>query len=313
MNFGNTVKAEIISKPVKDKSVRRAFLAGLIRGSGTLYEKDGELGLEFKVADEKTAEVASDCLYSVCGYEVREVSFSEDRLNKKDRFYINISGDGELGALENLGILESTEDGINVCYDMLKICGGDDNRIKAFLRGLFVSSGSCTVPEAGESRGGYHLEMSFSHSATAESVAETLSKFGVIARITRRKESYVLYIKSAEEIKDFLALLPAPVSVLKLTDVIIERELCNNSNRQANCDVGNVNKQIEAAAKQIRAIEKIERARGLSILKPELYETAAARRNYPEETLSELAERLNVSKSCLNHRLRKIVCIADGI
>ena len=116
-----------------------------------------------------------------------------------------------------------------------------------------------------------------------------------------------------EDIKDFFAFLPAPISVLKITDLMINRELVNNSNRRKNCDLGNVNKQVEASSKQISAINKIEKTVGLESLKEDLYNTAIARRDNAEETLVELAERLGVSKSCLNHRLRKLVQIASQL
>jgi DNA-binding protein WhiA len=174
--------------------------------------------------------------------------------------------------------------------------------------------GNCTVPTANDSvNTGYHLELSFSHYTPALQTSEKLAENNVITKITRRRESYIVYIKSAEEIKDFIAFLPAPVSVLKLTDLIINREIVNDSNRRKNCDLGNVSKQVEAAAKQISAIEKIEKTIGLESLKQDLALTAKARKEFSEDTLMELAERLDVSKSCLNHRLRKIVCIANEL
>ena len=125
-----------------------------------------------------------------------------------------------------------------------------------------------------------------------------------------------LFAEFREEIKDFIAFLGAPVSVLKLTDIMIEREIVNVTNRRKNCDLGNVNRQIEAQEKMIRAIEKIEKAelsRGEVLLKPDLKITAAARKEYADDTLVELAARLSITKSCLNHRLRKISEIADKL
>ena len=129
-------------------------------------------------------------------------------------------------------------------------------------------------------------------------------------KITRRKGSFIVYLKSAEEIKDFIAFLPAPKSVLKITDLMINKELSNNSNRQKNCDLGNLNRQIEAVAKQIKAIEFLESLGLIENLKSELKTVAKTRKEYPSDTLNELSERLNLSKSCLNHRLRKLVSIA---
>ena len=94
---------------------------------------------------------------------------------------------------------------------------------------------------------------------------------------------------------------------------MINRELVNNTNRRKNCDLGNLNRQVEAVAKQTDAIKKIQANLGLETLKKDLRETAQARLDNPDETLNELAEILGVTKSCLNHRLRKIVAIADEI
>ena len=105
----------------------------------------------------------------------------------------------------------------------------------------------------------------------------------------------------------------APVSVLKLTDLMINRDISNNSNRQRNCDMGNASRQAEAVNKQLFAIEKIETTIGLETLTEDLMITAKARKDNPDDSMIELSEKLKVTKSCLNHRLRKIVCIAEEL
>ena len=313
MNFGERVKKEIIGKPVKDSHCKKAFLAGILRGAGALYQSGGEIGLLVRLPDEETAMTVGNLLDFLFGYEIREISVAEDKLNKKDRFTVYIGGDRATEILEDLEIFSETEDGLKVNFGLFGNLTRKDCCLRSFIRGLFVSAGSCTVPSEKNAKTGYHLELSFSRAETASAVANRLADCGITARITRRRDFFVVYIKSVEEIENFLAFLPAPVSVLKLTDIAIKKELLNDSNRRKNCDLGNVGRQIDAAGKQIDAIEIIERARGLDSLKPELKETAVARRENPDETLSELAERLNVSKSCLNHRLRKIVSVAKEI
>lgn len=313
MSFSDKIKSEILSKPPKDKHCKKAFIAGLIRGSGVLYENDGELGLEFKAFDEQTASMLSANFKSLFGYDIREVSVFEDKLNKKDKFTLSISGERAVEILEELEVLTVDSGDIAVNLKFFGALTEKECCVHAFIRGLFVASGSCTVPSEGNCGTGYHLEISFSHYSPALETSEKLAEYGVSTKIVRRRDGYIIYIKSAEEIKDFIAFLPAPVSVLKLTDLMINRELANNSNRQKNCDLGNVTKQVEAAVKQIAAIDKIDGTIGLDTLKPDLAETARARKKYPEETLGELAEILSVSKSCLNHRLRKIVCIANEL
>ena len=314
MNFGEQIKKEILSKNVKDRHCKKAFLAGLVRGSGSLYEKEGELGLEFTVPDETTAMMVSTIMLSLFNYELREVSIDEDKLNKKDRFVLSISGNGTEEILKELEILTENNGELVVNLKLYGKLTEKECCLHAFIRGLFLSTGGCTLPSDNlNSSTGYHLELVFSHYTPALETSEKLAECGVLTKITRRKDTYIVYIKSAEEIKDFVAFLPAPVSVLRLTDLIISREIVNRSNRQKNCDIANVNKQVEASAKQLESINKIEQTIGLDTLKPDLKITATARLNNPDLTLIELAEELGITKSCLNHRLRKLNCIANEL
>jgi len=313
MNFTDKIKSEILSKPIKDKHCKKAFVAGLIRGSGVLYEKDGELGVEFKVPDEQTAMTITTIFSQLFNYDIREVSVATGQ-NNKEKFYLNVNGEQTVEILTDLGILIENDGDIAVDLKFFGEITKSECCLKAFIRGLFVASGRCTLPtENDNSSTGYHLEINFSHYAPALETSEVLAQFGVLTKIVKRREGYIVYIKSAEEIKDFLAFLPAPISVLKLTDLMINREFANTINRQKNCDLGNVTKQVEASAKQIEAIKKIESTIGLDGLKADLAKTAKFRVEYPDDTLNELAEKLLVSKSCLNHRLRKLILIANQL
>ncbi len=320
MNFAKTVKEEIRDKILKENHCKRAFLAGVLRGTGRLFERDDEIGLEFRVSDEKTAILISEYLDSLFSYEVREIEVSEDHLNKKDKFVVTLSGSGAERILVELGILIVESEQYTVNFDLYGPITEKNCCLRAFIKGLFLATGSCTVPtdkfseEKPSAHGaGYHLEMAFAHGKPAMQTAEKLAQNGIKTKIIRRKENYVLYIKSVEEIKNFFAFLPAPISVLKLTDLIINRELANNSNRLKNCDMANVSKQVEAMLKQVDAIRYIEKTIGLAALKKDLREVAIARLKHSDETLLELSERLNITKSCLNHRLRKIVSIAKAL
>ena len=313
MNFTDKIKSEILSKSIKEKHCKKAFVAGLIRGSGVLYERDGDLGVEFKVPDEQTAMTITTTFSQLYGYDIREVSTATEQ-GGKEKFYLNISGKETVEILTDLGLLTYNNGEIAVDLKFFGEFTKNECCVRAFIRGLFVESGRCTLPtENDNSSTGYHLEINFSHYAPALETSEKLAQFGVLTKIVNRREGYIVYIKSAEEIKDFLAFLPAPISVLKLTDLMINREFANTINRQKNCDLANVTKQVEASAKQVDAIKKIEQTIGIDRLKDDLAKTARFRLDYPDDTLNELAERLAISKSCLNHRLRKIVMLANEL
>ncbi len=314
MNFAKEIKAEILSKPIKDKCCKKAFLAGVMRGSGNLYYSEGEYGLEFKTDGEESAQRIVEYLTQLYGYQMREVEYTQNNRYGKEVITLNVHGVGSTEILVDLGVLVKTGEEYAVSLKVFEKACEKECCVRSFFKGLFVAVGNCILPSnASAKTTGYHSQFVFYHYATAFEVFDYLEKAGVGSKITRRKDTFVVYIKSGEEIKNLIAYLGCPVSVLKITDLMINREIKNNSNRQKNCDLGNLNKQVEASSKQIEAIEKLKRSGAFETLKEDLKQTAEARLAFKDETFSELAERLNVSKSCLNHRLRKIVRLADGV
>lgn len=314
MNFTKLIKEEIISKKFKQVQSQKAFLSGIIRGTGVIFEDGDSVGVEFSVFNEETAMATAKYFESVFGYDFREISVGEDRLNRRDKFTLTVTGDSALTILKELFILEQAGEDLYLVSSLpLALTKSEDTR-RSFLKGLFVSSGSCTVPDsADDAKTGYHLEMVFSHSNLASAVSDLLLKDGIGAKITRRKEKYVLYIKSAEEIKDFIACIGAPKAVLSLTELMISRDFINDVNRRKNCDLGNVSRQLEASIKQTEAITLLKEKGLLKNLKPDLLEVANIRLENPDESITEIAKKLNVTRSCINHRFRKIICIANEI
>ncbi|PWM70226.1 MAG: DNA-binding protein WhiA [Bacillota bacterium] len=300
MSFTFDVKEELTAKPVQEH--RRAYLAGFIRAAGSLILADGKFGFEFATESEGAARCAAKLLRAEFSYDVGAGERAADALNKKDRLSFVCTGARAAEILSAIGVLSSE----GVRFGAGELSDAEEKR--AFLKGVFVGAGNLTVPKRhGEgSSTGYHLGFALSNAEFAADVEKNLISLGFRAKIAARRGGFVPYLKSAEEIKDFLAFIGAPKAALKITDIMIEKEVMASANRQKNCDLANVTKQMDAAEKVIAAIEKlIERGR-LDQLKDSLRETALARREYAEETLQELADRLGITKSCLNHRLRKL-------
>ena len=183
----------------------------------------------------------------------------------------------------------------------------------AYLKGLMMACGSVYAPSvenAGEKREGYHFEFAVSDAEYAEEIVALLSDLGIKAKTSERGAAHLVYIKDKDEILGMLAVLGLAESVLKLKAVIDERETANSINRVTICEAANLDKTYAAAMKQLMAIGAIEESEGLSALAPALRDTACARMEYPQASMTELADILGVSKSCLNHRLRKLVEIA---
>ena len=178
---------------------------------------------------------------------------------------------------------------------------------RAFLRGAFLAGGSVTDPEKR-----YHLELSTTHWKVSRETGTLLLEMELPAKETERKGSSVLYYKQSETIEDFLTVIGAPVSAMAVMEAKIEKDWRNEANRKTNCDSANVDKAVAAAQEQLAAIRKLEERAVLETLPEKLRQTAALRREYPETTLSELAELHEppISKSAVNHRMRKLLTLA---
>ena len=162
----------------------------------------------------------------------------------------------------------------------------------AFLRGAFLAGGSVTDPEKR-----YHLELTTSHHYVHRELQSLLMEMGFEPKIINRNSNYVTYLKRSE----------APLAAMEIMNAKVEKNLRNGVNRWSNCDVANLEKAVDAAQSQIEAIRRLDRGVGLATLPEKLRETARLRLENPELSLSQLAQLAQVSKSCLNHRLRKLM------
>lgn len=177
----------------------------------------------------------------------------------------------------------------------------------SFLRGVFFAGGSVTDPLKR-----YHLELATSHLQVSRELEALLRDNGFPPKGVRRNGSYITYFKQSDQIEDFLTLIGAPVAAMSVMSAKMEKDLRNSVNRRLNCDNANLDKAVDAALEHTEAIRRLMDAGVLEQLSDRLQETAAARLENPELSLSELADSLNppVSKSCLNHRLRKLTGLA---
>ena len=174
----------------------------------------------------------------------------------------------------------------------------------SFLRGAFLAGGSVTDPEKR-----YHLELSTSHVQASREVSALLQEMGFLPRSVMRGGSAVIYFKQSEHIEDLLTTLGAPVAATEIMTAKVDKEIRNGANRAMNCDMANVNKTLDAVATQQEAIEKLEKAGQLEKLPEKIQETVRLRMQNPELPLAQLAALFEppISKSCLNHRIRKIM------
>ncbi len=177
----------------------------------------------------------------------------------------------------------------------------------AFLRGAFLTGGNCTDPEKK-----YHLEISTSHASVAREMITLFSEWSLAPKTLARGGHTVLYFKASEPIEDFLTTIGAPRCALTLMEIKVLKDLRNGINRKVNFETANVTRTVGAAYAQAQAIRRLQAAPVWVTLPDALKEAARLRVAYPDEALSELALRFDppLSRSGLNHRLRKLTALA---
>ncbi len=201
------------------------------------------------------------------------------------------------------------------CNIPKKYMYSDDSLTRAYLRGVFLSCGSINDPK--KSR--YHLEFIVDNEGYAEFISNLLNHYHFNSKVIRRETKYMIYMKEAEKIGDFLRYMQAIQAVFYYEDIRIYRDHKNMTNRLNNCEQANVDKIIETANKQIKDIEKIKENDLLDVLDDKTKETITYRLKYPETSLLELSEIISletgnkITKSGLYHRFNKIKELAEKI
>jgi DNA-binding protein WhiA len=224
-----------------------------------------------------------------------------EEMNGKGKLIFGITAPEKLEKIINtLGYDARQLTALHVNFGILE----EDCCRTAFLRGAFLAGGSVTDPEKR-----YHLELATSHMPASREVQALMEEMGFLPRSIRRGADALLYFKQSEHIEDFLTKIGAPAAAMDIMTAKVDKEIRNGANRAMNCDMANVNKTLDAAQEQVGAIEKLRRSARWDTLPEKLRQTAALRLEYPELSLVQLAEKCDppVTKSCMNHRMRKLM------
>lgn len=309
MSFKDNARKELLGVLPKNRDEIIAFLSALCKTCGSIeiakkrynlcfWLDDYDEGLkivellktlypaEFELSLDKTKTGAEACTVQVPS------GFSKQALQDFGLMQINVD--------EYIGFVEGIPQDI-VATTACKV---------AYFKGLFLGCGSVYVPSTStqeEKRDGYHFELQLDDDLFADDVMELLSDLRINTRMSDRGEHKLVYVKDKDEIVKVLATLDLADCVLKLQSIIDEREMTNSLNRVIICETANLDKTFTAASKHLLAIGELKNKDIFDTLPIQLKETADARAQHPEASLNELAEILGVSKSCLNHRLRKLV------
>ena len=303
MSYTVTIKEEI-SKIKSTKSEMIAELSGFIRNNATFI--DGSLSLTTENTD--TLERIKTFIKTLYNVDVDITVIDNLNFSKKDLYSITFE-ENQDKILKALAYLDDNNEFIKV--PPTYIVGGNEE-IRAYLRGVFFSSGSVNDPKTSR----YHMELLISNPDEAVFIQRMLNIFELNAKILNREKGYMIYIKEAEKISDYLKILGANKAVMYYEDVRVYRDQKNKTNRLNNCEQANMDRIFETANIQLEQIKIIEENDGVMLLDDKTKEALEYRKKYPEASLKELAEIISletsksITKSGLNHRMRKIKDLA---
>jgi DNA-binding protein WhiA len=307
MSFSSDVKTELSAVNMKAEHCRRAELAGIVFMSASL--SINKRGVSLVLSTEHMPLVKRVISLIEKLYDVKTELSTRTQAPKKTLTYIiEVYGYdevmriiGDLGLKIDVGILP---DPLRMDEILKEECCR-----ACFVRGAFLGAGSISDPNKD-----YHLEFVANLQEFAAGLLNTINGWDMNAKLAKRKQNHIVYMKEIEHIIRLLTVMGAYSSVLELENIRIVKDIRNNVNRQINCDNANMDKTINSAQKQIADIRLIEDMIGVHKLPHTLKVTAELRLKYPEASLQELANILgSTTRSGINHRLRKISSIAENI
>lgn len=304
MSFTTTIKEEI-SRIDNTKSESIAELSGFMRNNGSYSDTTIDLVSENATVVKRVYKLCKDLYDITCEIETRKGNnFSKNNL------YLIMIDDKVDFILKDLSVID--ENGEYLPQPASYIADSEAE-IRAYLRGSFLTKGSINDPKTSR----YHLEFLIDEREEAEFIQKLLNNFSLNSKMLSREKGYMVYIKEAEKIGDFLRIISAFNAVLYYEDIRIYRDHKNMTNRLNNCEQANIDKIVETATKQLEDIRYLKENLGIELLDDKTKEIIEYREKYPEASLLELSEIISyetgksITKSGLNHRFRKIRELAE--
>ncbi|GEO66688.1 putative sporulation transcription regulator WhiA [Levilactobacillus spicheri] len=299
MSYASEVKKELTTLEVH-RANAKAELVALIRMNGALGLAHHHFVLNVQTENPAIARRMYQLLKQFYDLESELLVRRKMKLKKNNLYIVRVKT-GVTKVLSDLGIFDGVQLSESVPDEILN----SDLQIRSYLRGAFLAGGSVNNPETSR----YHLEIYSLYEEHNQMIAEMMNRYDLNARTIVRRSGYITYLKGAEKIANFLSLIGATTAMLKFEDVRIMRDMRNSVNRLVNCESANLDKVANASTRQIDNIQFIEATVGLGQLPTKLREVAETRLAHLEVSLKELGDLVPggpISKSGINHRLRKI-------
>ena len=307
MSFASDVKKELTTLEISNPDNAKAELSALLRMNGSLGLKNQHFTLNVQTENAATARRILGLLQKF--YRLpSEISVRRQMKLKKNNLYVVRITKGVNELLDDLHIFEGFELLPTVPDEWLE----PEGKARSYLRGAFLAAGSVNNPETSR----YHLEIYSLYEEQATQLSNLMNRFDLNAKVVERRSGFIVYLKEAEKIGDMMKVIGATNAMFRMEDVRIIRDMRNSVNRLVNAENANLDKTVNASQKQIDDILFLDEEIGLGRFPEKLREIAEVRLAHREDPLSALGKYVpsgEISKSGVNHRLRKLTKMADEI
>jgi cell division protein WhiA len=306
MSFAAQTKKELTLMEA-EACCEKAELSALIRMNGSVQLSNQRIILDISTENAAIARRIYSLLKKTYQVHIELLVRKKMRLKKNNVYMVRIP----TRVQDILSDLKIVSEGFQFTTGIDKSVVRGNCCKRSYLRGAFLAGGSVNNPEGSS----YHLEISSMYEEHCHALVELANRFHLNARCIERKKGFVFYIKEGQKIIEFLSIIGAHQALLRFEDIRIMKDMRNSVNRIVNCETANLNKTIGASLRQIENIRLLQREVGLESLPDKLREVAEIRLQYPDVNLNEIGDMLkgNVSKSGVNHRLRKIDELAEKL
>lgn len=307
MSFASDVKKELTTLEISNPDNAKAELSALLRMNGSLGLKNQHFTLNVQTENAATARRILGLLQKF--YRLpSEISVRRQMKLKKNNLYVVRITKGVNELLDDLHIFEGFELLPTVPDEWLE----PEGKARSYLRGAFLAAGSVNNPETSR----YHLEIYSLYEEQATQLSNLMNRFDLNAKVVERRSGFIVYLKEAEKIGDMMKVIGATNAMFRMEDIRIIRDMRNSVNRLVNAENANLDKTVNASQKQIDDILFLNEEIGLGRFPEKLREIAEVRLAHREDPLSALGRYVpsgEISKSGVNHRLRKLTKMVDEI
>lgn len=309
MSFSSDVKHEITTASLTDEETR-AQLSSFIHLNSTMHIYKNNIEVQSEISNPTIARRIFSLLKDRYDVDVQLTILQQQTFDKNHVYRLRIK-DKAMVILEDLGIY-SSEGFRKIPYSVIVV---KENLARSYLAGCFLASGSVNSPIKPD----YHLEIGANTDEMAQFIVSLMERFGLRAKVTRRRNKPIVYLKAADQIADFLKVVGAYNMMMEFEDIRIQRDFRNSLTRLDNCEVANEMKTIKAGNAQLDAIYTLIEHNRYNHMDRRLIEVADLRMDNPEASLNELIEiyyhetGTKISKSGLQHRFNRIIELAQKL